>query len=426
MTEFSASIAGEAPTFDLAGILAAVQSTKKDDGIEVSGEINLAALAQRLPQTLRLRQDTQISEGLLDFSLKSGFSQSGERVWESTANTTRILAVTAGRKVAVKNPWNLPPPRRNTKAGIVIDRLIGKASFATLQGQGTLEAGSLTADADLDKLVVELGRFVDWTGVKLAGKLNTEVQWQRGPASTFTAFAASVQDFDSPHGPATLAGTEPAAPRRSQRPGRHDEHPANHPGRLPRPLRHRQAPCRYEKPVTNVSTTGTWPIAYTLEGDLASWLPRLQSFVPFAGWQISGGIAAEGSGEFSTSRVAIAPTKVTLSQFVAASKQYYIREPKVVLETAGTLDLEKRSFNSQATTFASSALAFRADELKAAFGSEGTSLAGHVEYPHKFDVLSSWLGAPQFPHLATRGGRRRRRGRGDGKRHHAGQLHHGD
>ena len=126
--------------------------------------------------------------------------------------------------------------------------------------------------------------------------------------------------------------------------------------------------------------------------------------MPLAGWQISGGIAAEGSGEFSTTRVAIAPTKVTLTQLVAAGQQLYIREPKVVLDTVGTLDVEKRTFNSQTTTFACTAFAFRADDLKAAFGSEGTSLAGHVEYRARLDILSSWLGAPQYPQTWQFGG----------------------
>ncbi len=402
----SASLAGEAPTLDLAGILSAVQTTKRDDGVEVSGEIDLAALAQRLPQTLRLRQDTFITEGLLDFSLKSGFSQQGERAWEATASTTRILAESAGRKVAWDQPVEFAATARHTKTGIVIDRLSGKASFATLQGEGTLESGKLTADADLDKLVAELGRFVDWTGIQLAGKMTSEVHWQRGPNSAFTAVAdANVQDFQL-----VAAGLLPWKEQNLQL---HAE--VNGQADATNIKQITQADFRIlsagdkllaklQAPVTNISLAGTWPIAGTLEGDLATWLPRLQSFVPLAGWQISGGIAAEGSGEFSTSRVTIAPTKITLTEFEAASQQYYIREPKVILETAGTLDLERRTFTSQSTTFASSAAAFRADDVKAAFGGEATSLAGHVEYRAKLDVLSSWLGAKQYPRTWQLGG----------------------
>ena len=402
----SASIAGEAPTFDLAGILAAVQSTKKDDGIEVSGEIDLAALAQRLPQTLRLRQDTRITEGLLDFSLKSGFSPQGERIWESTASTTRIIAETAGRKVAWDQPVEFAATARNTKAGIVVERLSGKASFATLQGQGTLEAGSLTADADLDKLVAELGRFVDWTGIQLAGKLHSDVQWQRGQANTFTAAAdASVQDFQLA-APGLLPWKEQSLQLHAEAKGTADASSIKQINQADFQVLSGtdKLLAKLQKPVTDVTLTGTFPVAYTLEGNLASWLPRLQSFVPLSGWQISGGVAAEGSGEFSTSRVAIAPTKVTLTQLVVASQQLYIREPKVVLETVGTLDVEKRTFNSQATTFACTAFAFRADDLKAAFGNEGTSLAGHVEYRARLDILSSWLGAPQYPRTWQLGG----------------------
>jgi translocation and assembly module TamB len=402
----SANLAGKAPTLDLAGILSAVQSTKKDDGLEVSGEIDLAALAQRLPQTLRLRQDTRITEGLFDFSLKSGFSQQGERSWEGTANTTRIVAETAGRKVAWDQPLEFAATVRHARSGIVIDRLRGTASFATLQGEGTLEAGKLTADADLDKLVAELGRFVDWTGIALAGKLHSEVQWERGPASPFTATAdASVQDFQLA-APGVSPWKEQNLQLHAQATGQADTTSIQQITQADFHILSGSDKflARLQKPITDLSLTGSWPIAYTLEGDLATWLPRLQSFVPLADWRISGGINAEGSGEFSTSRVAIGPTKVTLLQLVAASRQFYIREPKVVLETAGALDVEKQTFTSQATTFASSAVAFRADDLKAAFGSAGTSLAGHLEYRAKLDVLSSWLGAPQYPRTWQFGG----------------------
>ncbi|MBC7852686.1 MAG: hypothetical protein IAF94_04545, partial [Pirellulaceae bacterium] len=402
----TASLAADAPTLDLTGLLSAVQAAKKDDGLEISGEIDLAALAQRLPQTLRLREDTHLTQGLLDFSLKSGLSQQGERVWEATANTTRIIAETAGRKVAWDQPVEFAATARHTKSGMVIDRLTGKASFATLQGEGTLEAGKLTATADLDKLVAELGQFVDWTGIELAGKLTSEVQWQRGPASAFTAVAdASVQDFQLA-APGLMPWKEQNLQIHAEAKGIADAASVK---------QITQADFRVlsgsdklfaklQKPVSDVSLTGSWPIAFTLDGNLASWLPRLQSFVPLSGWQISGGIAAEGSGEFGAARVAISPSKVTLTQFIAASQQLYIREPKVVLETAGTLDLEKRTFTSQSTTFASSAVAFRADDLKAAFDSEGTALAGHVEYRAKLDVLSSWLGAPQYPRTWQLGG----------------------
>ncbi|MCE9528576.1 MAG: hypothetical protein K8R36_21235 [Planctomycetales bacterium] len=402
----SASLAGEAPSLNLAGILSAVQSTKKDDGIEVSGEIDLAALARRLPQTLRLRQDTKITEGLLDFSLKSGFTAQGDRSWDAKANTSRITAESAGRKVAWDQPVEFAATARNTKTGIVIDRLSGKSSFATLQGRGTLEAGSLTANADLDKLVAELGRFVDWTGISLSGRLNSEVQWQRGPANAFTADAdAGVQNFQLA-APGILPWKEQNLQLHAEAKGQADASSIQQITQADFQILSGsdKLVANLQKPVTNISATGTWPIAYTLEGDLASWLPRLQSFVPLAGWQISGGITAEGSGEFSASRAAIGPTKVTLLQFVAASQQYYIREPKIVLETAGTLDLEKRTFASSSTTFASAAVAFRADDLKAAFGSAGTSLSGHVEYRAKLEVLSSFLGAAQYPRTWQFGG----------------------
>ena len=405
LAALSASLAGEAPSLDLAGILAALQSSRKEDGAQLAGQVDLAALARQLPTTLRLRADTRITEGLLDFSLKSGLAK-GERAWQASASTSRLVAETAGRRIAWQQPVEFSATARQTKTGFVIDELLGKASFANLQGGGTLDAGSLSAQADLDKLVAELGQFVDWTGIDLAGQMRADVKWQRGQQDAFTASAeTSVQNFQL-----AAPGIRPWQERdlrlTAQAQGTADTTGIKQiaSANLSVISGADQLTASLQKPVTQFSTAGPFPLAYTLQGDLATWLPRLQTVAPLSGWQISGGIEAEGSGEFSMGRVVIAPTKVTLTQLSAASDRLSIREPKVVVEAAGTYDQEAGTFTSNNTTFASSALAFRADDLKASFGKEGMSLSGHVEYRAKLEVLSSWLGAPQYPRTWQLGG----------------------
>ena len=84
---------------------------------------------------------------------------------------------------------------RNTKAGIVMTS--GKASFATLKDKERSKPVR-SPPTPTSTSCGELGPC-GLTGIQLAGKLHSDVQWQRGPGNAFTAAAdASVQDFSSP------------------------------------------------------------------------------------------------------------------------------------------------------------------------------------------------------------------------------------
>src|SRR5262249_21636931 len=87
---------------------------------------------------------------------------------------------------------------RQTSAGPIIDQLIAQASFLRLEGRGGLTDGAITANADLNQLVAELERLIDWGDTRLAGTLAANLRWNHDNATDWTANAdAVVQDFEA-------------------------------------------------------------------------------------------------------------------------------------------------------------------------------------------------------------------------------------
>jgi hypothetical protein len=150
------------------------------------------------------------------------------------------------------------------------------------------------------------------------------------------------------------------------------------------------------QPVKSPSVASIWPARFTLRGDLASWAPRLQPFVPLGGWRMAGAVDAAGGLRFSLPETELAQTTVQVGQLAIEGPAVSIREPVVKIETAGAWSQSKSTLTLGTTTFASSALAFRADGIRVAVGKE-PSLVGLIDFRGDLAKLSGWSGNGQQP-----------------------------
>ena len=163
---------------------------------EVTGQINLAELARQLPATLRMKEGTQLTDGRVQLSLVSQTLPDGLR-WQGWLKTDKLQGLAAGRPIAFNQPLELDFTIGQTSRGPTIDRLAGSSSFFKLEGSGSLDAGSLNADVDLNRLAAELGQFINWGETKLAGTLDAKLRWQRGQGSAWGGNAdAHVRNFE--------------------------------------------------------------------------------------------------------------------------------------------------------------------------------------------------------------------------------------
>jgi translocation and assembly module TamB len=367
-----------------------------DSQLQVQGQLDLATLAAQLPATLHLKNDTRITNGRVNLMLVSRHEPAG-RLWQAGLQTDNLVAESGGRQVQWDEPLTLEATARQAATGVTIDRIIGKASFFELQGNGTLAKGELTAGADLNRLVAELDQFIDFGAVKLAGNLAAKLNWQQNQGDQWQATAtAQVQQF-ALEAPGVVPWKEDNLQLGGQVTGRVV-------GTTLQQITAAtfnvlssadQLEVALTKAVDQPSSTTAWPLRFALKGDLATWQPRVQAFVPLAGWRTAGGIDLQGGGTFSPALAELTATKLELNKLEVSGPGLAISEQKVVLETIGSWDQKNLTFVSSSTTLASSAIALRGDNIKAVLGGTTPTVQGVIDYRGDLTRLMTWLPAAE-------------------------------
>ncbi len=374
------------------GSAALGQISTGDADVQIAGQIDLAELARQLPSALRMRQDVQLTSGVVAITLGSR-AQAGGRQWQGSLKTERLAATAAGRPIVFNQPLALEFALRQSAEGPVIDQLSGRASFLTLDGRGTLAEGSLDATADLDRLVAELGRLIDWQDIQLAGTLGAQVRWNRGAGDAWTAQAdARVQNFV-----ASAAGMAPWHERDLQVGGDLSGIVAEgslreiNSGKLTVISAGDRLEATLAEPVKEVSATAAWPLSFTLQGNLATWMPRVQPLVSLAGWEFAGAIDVRGAGRFSPTVSQLGQTHLELTDLEIAGPGLWIREPQVKLDTAGTWDGSIATLTLPETVVQSTSFGLRADDLRLVATSP-PAMTGIVDFRGDSERLSNWIG----------------------------------
>ncbi len=144
-----------------------MESLAQQPGVNASLQLDVAKLAKLVPKSMQLKPGTELSDGRVEVHLAS----KAGGVWNGQFKASGLKGQRDGQPLA----WEQPVIA--TFAGRIDDKyrpdfesLIVAADFARIDAKGTLE--HLTADAEisLDKLAVQLAKFVDLSGVQLAGK----------------------------------------------------------------------------------------------------------------------------------------------------------------------------------------------------------------------------------------------------------------
>ena len=397
LVQLSGRGSAEMPAPTLSALIASLQTTGGTGEVEFSGQLDLAELARQLPGTLRLREGTEIKSGMVNASLSSRPEQ-GQRRWQGSLKTADLRATSAGRRVAFDQPMELTFSIRQTKTGPVIDELTGQSSFASLRGSGTLADGAIKADADLGRLAAEIGQLVDFGDTRLAGTLAANLKWNQDADESWKATAdARIAQFEvrsaglAPWREDDLQLTAEVTGRLGA---------ANlerlHAGRLSVSSAGDRLEVELTEPV-ELSAAAAWPAKFTLRGELATWAPRVQPFLPLGDWRVAGAIDAHGSGRFAPATSELAATTVQVDQLAVDGPGLSIREPIVKIETSGAWDGKPQTLTLPVLTLASSSLAFRADNLRIIASPTEPSATGLIDFRGDLARLTSWIGEAGRP-----------------------------
>jgi translocation and assembly module TamB len=305
------------------------------EACQVTGRLDLVRLAALFPSTLSLRAGTEITAGELNLSLISQPANGGSN-WTGTLDTSDLEAMADGRPVAWKQPLAVSFRVRDAGAGLIVDKLDCTSSFLHVEGSGTPQNFTATADFDLAKLAAELARFVDLAAFELAGTGQANVTCQADVSGQLKAQSdAAIHDFAlvAPnrrpwHEPQLTIHGEAAATLDG---GALDKVET---ASLQIQTQSDQVTLLLTEAVDHPASA-TWPVQIDWQGDLAGLVPRVSPWFDLSGWDISGQGTLSATAKASTGTVEIQQIKGTVQRLHAWSQGLFIDEPTVELSASG-------------------------------------------------------------------------------------------
>ncbi len=363
----------------------------------VDGQLDLARIAQMLPQTLKIRPGTHVATGEVTLAYASDREVSGQR-WDGRIEARNLAAMHEGRRLVWEQPVLLTAAARDLDGVIRWDKLACDSSFLKATATGTSDQGSATLQGDFARFAAEVSRFVDLGDLRLAGQLDGTLNWRKLDAQRLQLeAAATAQQFE-------LVSANRPAWREDRLSvewngiGNLAEHGLRivEQGNLQVRSGQDQLDLRMLAPPAGTLSTTAWPIEARLTGDVAHWMARLQPIVVLE-WDLNGAIDLTAKASVADDRVQLTQAKIHLTDFQAANGTMFIREPIVQLETQGVWEQATQTFNSPDTTLASTSLSLRAQQLAIRSNETGVQVAGGMNYRGDVGRLYGWLNNPQQP-----------------------------
>ncbi|HND53057.1 MAG TPA: hypothetical protein PLV92_11690, partial [Pirellulaceae bacterium] len=375
------------------GMLAALH----DEDYSLRANVDLARLAKLAPATLRIRPGTELKAGRITADLESKATPDGH-TWKSNIELGGLAAIIDGKPVE----WQQPPLKlavaaREGRGGLKIDQLTCDSSFLRAEARGGLADGTLELDANLGQLAAELDRFIDLGDNRMGGQLQADFGWKRADDGRLVANGKlHLQNMEWLVGD-SRPWREPKLEVTLSAAGKSDN------------LKLRdlvQASVRVEagkdvltleltEPIRDIATQTNWPLKGRLTGNLQRWLPRVQGFLPLAGWDLAGEVDVSGVATVSSDTIDIETASVNATDLQVAHEGLYINEPQIKSEFAAKLDRRTGRFQAPTATFASSTLAFRADDVKFESSDAGPQISANVGFRSDLARLGGWFQDPR-------------------------------
>lgn len=354
---------GTAVLFKSLSLDAALASLGNED-FRCDADLNLARILAYLPRTLRLRDGVQIDSGMLTIIIESRMEKD-RRLWLGQVSTENLAGKIHGQPLSFNKPVEVTFAAHLEGHNATLDRLLCKSAYVQLLASGRQEQGMLRARADLDGLLKEMERYVDLSGIHAAGRLNTKLTWNMPPSGRIEVQAQALAEQFALVIPGLRAWHESRLEFGASATGEMPAHGARQLDECIMQLTSGGDRCLVElqHAVPFDDPAVHWPFRLEVEGEMASWLSRLQAWVPLHGWDVRGHLHAEAKLNVSRENVACEDLQVRIQQLMAAGQGYRIDEPALQLQAGGAWQLRESRLTVPAATLSGSSVSLRAKDL---------------------------------------------------------------
>jgi len=286
-------------------------------------------------------------------------------------------------------------------AGVVIDQLVCQSDFLTANGKGTLDAASFTAECDLNRLVDQLGQFVDVDRWQLSGRAQAELDWKcREGEPLAVNGSAEVVNFeffippDEPSATPARPWVEPQLTMKINATGTTaDQGLEQVDTAIFRFIAgDDQLTAQLVQPVDYTDKSASWPVDLSIIGDLGSWSSRLRPWIDLSQWDIRGTVNGASRVHLGDEIADIESSKIELGSVLAANEAWNIDESVVILETKGRLDGQQRKLTGGSAVFKCTSVSMKIDDLQVEVPEDSTPAAqGNIKYRADLARLSRWF-----------------------------------
>ncbi len=377
------------------------------EAYELNGQLDLARLSQMLPETLRVRQGTKITEG--DVTIRLVSSQQGETgKWSGRIETSRLTALSGTRQITWDDPLLVTFDARQGDKGFLVDELRCEASFLELEAAGEPDYFSVSASYNLQKLSDELRQFFDLRDVQLAGDGWTYVTWQQNEDGTFEADGETqIRDLivvvpgSRPLREANLVALLEATGRAKSI----NEFTQLATATLRVDSGLDRVALRLMQPVSDPQQTEQWPIAVEARGQLANWIPRIEPLVgSLEGWNVAGQAQVVATGSLAGDRIELTSSDIAVNNLHVNGHGAVIDEPKLTAKATGEWNRDGR-IQLTGLSLSSATLSLASNKLVALIDEQGVSeLSGDLAYRGDLRLLQKWFTDPASPSSWNTGG----------------------
>jgi translocation and assembly module TamB len=335
-------------TLDPATLARGLLDAESRHDVEMRASLDVARLAAMLPHALRIRSDTTITSGIVQFAVRQRPTDGGQTL-AGTFGTTQLAATSAGRQFRWDKPVSANFTLRRQAGALRLDALNCDSEFLKISASGTPHEATAHAQFDLDKLAEQLGQFLDLRGMELAGTGTAQFDLRAGssstPATGSIPFSATATG-DLTQLRVTLADgavwSEPQLTVEANAVGSLDRATLR-PSRLETGQFHLSAraasdvstapadelDARLTSPVDMAAASPTYPLSLRATGNIARWLTRARPVFAPAGWQLDGEAELTVAVTVAASAVDASNAKLVMTDLKAASPGWTVNEPRV-------------------------------------------------------------------------------------------------
>ncbi len=361
--------------------------------------LDLARLAQMLPETLRIREGLRIDSGRVRLAAECRPERRG-MVWHGELHAADLAAQSGGRRIAWQQPILAVLDAHEGPRGAAIDSLRCESDFLKLHAAGEADQLAASISFSLRRLAEQLGQFVDLGDLQLAGEGSGSLNWKRTPKEQFHADAGlQVNDFQltaaerKPWRERSVAVSLSAEGRTG--PGKNTRLDA---AELTVETATDRLSAALTGTVADLSDGGSWPVRLGASGELGNWPARLAPWLGTDDWRLDGRYDLQIEATVSGGAVELRLLKLESEPLLAASKTFNADEPRLRASAAGSWDRGERRLRIDRANFDCATIAGGATDLLVALPESGNvEMAGAIRFQAFLHRLKQWFSDPAKP-----------------------------